>query len=1196
MKGKRILSFVLCTVIFLIGLSQTGTASAAFNQGSGYCAGEYDPNAEQPTAVNCTRQSAYNATEFYNSLFWSYQLESHSGTCGISRSPVIGADGTVYFGRNQYNNSLYAVDHYGKLKWTYQTGDGIVSPPCIAADGTIYMGSKDNKLYAINPDGTLKWSYNVGTYGYSAPVIDADGTVYAVNLAGQLLAIYPDGILKWSHDTNDYVLSELAIDSSGVIYFSGMKKIYAIDNDGKEVWSYAVGDGTTFANTPSIAPDGTIYVTASFTGSANDKLYAFDKSGTLKYSKDLPGKANGQMAIASDGTIYILMSNSSESGFLAAFYQNGDPKWQLQTPGGQPPSGAPIIDNGGTVYYTTEQILSNYSYLVAVKSNGSEKWEKEIERCYSSPVIGKDGTIFVGTDQIDPTDPHITYNKLLAINNSFTVSFDTNGGSPVDSFMETPGRTIKAPDKPTFKGHVFKGWYKDAALSQPWNFSTDTITKDTTLYASWGDNNAPSRKAGVSATTTAGVSVNNPYTLDLSTIFEDADSDAMTYKVSVNNGADQTAAASYSYTPTSTGTVTLAFKANDGNTDSTDTYTVTLTVNADNTAPARKDGVAATGTAGVTVNTPYTLDLSTIFEDADSDALTYKVSVNSGDYQTADKNYFYTPITTGTVTLVFKANDGKMDSTDTYTITVTVATSTDKILTSITTPTAISGLTNGTAKTAAALGLPSTVTLVTNNGNVSANVTWNVASSSYDSSSTVAQTFTVNGTVTLPTGVVNTSSVSLTTSICVTVNAVSSSGSGTYSGSGSIPTTGNNSSTTVTTDAGTTTASQTVSATIGSNGVASASVTKTQITDMITAASKKAQAQNTQPALEIKVHSGSTATGVSVTIPQSAASSLTDGVNLLTISSPAVTVTFDDKALAEINKDATGDITVTARKPADTALSDEEKAIIGDRPVYDLKVTSDNAAIFTFGGGTATVSIPYVPTKGEDTSKIVVYYLSGSDELVMVPGCVYDASTGTVTFKTTHFSSYAVGYNNVSFADVSGWYADYVNYLAARGIIDGTGDGKFSPEANITRAQFVTILARLAGNDLSAYTSSAFNDVSTSNWYFAAIQWANKNGIASGYDGAFDPNANITREQMVVMLFNYAKYVGIDVSQVEGMSAREFSDYGSISNWAITPIQWAINKSIVSGNSDGSFAPAANATRAQAAKMIALLMQGMIGW
>lgn len=85
------------------------------------------------------------------------------------------------------------------------------------------------------------------------------------------------------------------------------------------------------------------------------------------------------------------------------------------------------------------------------------------------------------------------------------------------------------------------------------------------------------------------------------------------------------------------------------------------------------------------------------------------------------------------------------------------------------------------------------------------------------------------------------------------------------------------------------------------------------------------------------------------------------------------------------------------------------------------------------------------------------------------------------------------------------------------------------------------------------------------------------------------PNVSITREQMAVMLYRYTEYSEFDISSVEGTSVKEFTDSVSISNYALGPIQWAINSGILSGNADGSFAPAADAIRVQAAKLIAIL-------
>ena len=171
------------------------------------------------------------------------------------------------------------------------------------------------------------------------------------------------------------------------------------------------------------------------------------------------------------------------------------------------------------------------------------------------------------------------------------------------------------------------------------------------------------------------------------------------------------------------------------------------------------------------------------------------------------------------------------------------------------------------------------------------------------------------------------------------------------------------------------------------------------------------------------------------------------------------------------------------------------------------------------------------------------------------------------------------------------WYADYVTYLAARGIVGGN-NGAFNPNASITRAEFVVILSRMSGESTSGYTTSSFSDVSTDSWYFAAVQWASKVGITTGDDGKFSPKAPITREQMAAMLYRYATHKDA-VSNAEGMSFREFSDYDSISSWAQAPIQWAMNNGILSGNTDGTFTPRSSATRAQAAKMLAVLMQGI---
>ena len=334
--------------------------------------------------------------------------------------------------------------------------------------------------------------------------------------------------------------------------------------------------------------------------------------------------------------------------------------------------------------------------------------------------------------------------------------------------------------------------------------------------------------------------------------------------------------------------------------------------------------------------------------------------------------------------------------------------------------------------------------------------------------------------------------------------------------------------------------------------------------------------------------------GYTLGIPVSGLSS-TKGKGSLIMNTVSGSVTLPAGMLTGTNA-ASGDTAQIELGLVDSSkLSNKARGAVGDRPVVSLSLYIDGEQTdWSNSKAPVTVSIPYTPAARENLKAIVVWYIDGDGNLNCVKNGHYDSKTGTVTFKTTHFSLYAVGYNGVSFSDVSGsaWYADSVDYLAARGIVGGN-NGTYSPGASITRAEFVTILARMSGDDLSGFTTSSFTDVASSDWYVAAVQWAYASGIATGSDGKFNPNANITREQMTAMLYRYAEYAGT-VSNAEGMSAREFTDYDSISSWAQGSVQWAVNNGIISGNTDGSFASTSNATRAQAAKMIAVLVQSMM--
>ena len=181
---------------------------------------------------------------------------------------------------------------------------------------------------------------------------------------------------------------------------------------------------------------------------------------------------------------------------------------------------------------------------------------------------------------------------------------------------------------------------------------------------------------------------------------------------------------------------------------------------------------------------------------------------------------------------------------------------------------------------------------------------------------------------------------------------------------------------------------------------------------------------------------------------------------------------------------------------------------------------------------------------------------------------------------------------SVSFGDVpkTHWAHTHITNLANKGILLGKEDG-FAPEDNITRAEFVTVLARMSGEDLKDLTQT-FNDVGTEDWYAKNVSWALRAGITSGISKTeFAPNAKITRQDMAVMLVRFAEYMQQDLKSK--FDTFNFGDEESISDYAKNAVQIMQNVGIISGRDNGNFAPTENATRAEAAKMLDMLLEIM---
>ena len=176
------------------------------------------------------------------------------------------------------------------------------------------------------------------------------------------------------------------------------------------------------------------------------------------------------------------------------------------------------------------------------------------------------------------------------------------------------------------------------------------------------------------------------------------------------------------------------------------------------------------------------------------------------------------------------------------------------------------------------------------------------------------------------------------------------------------------------------------------------------------------------------------------------------------------------------------------------------------------------------------------------------------------------------------------------------WYASAVAYVSDKGLITGYNDGTFGPYDNITRGQLVTILWRMEGKPVSS--SAGFSDVSSSDFYYSAALWAQKNGVIKGYgDGTFGGERLITREEAAVMLANYANFKGYDTASDKAALMR-ISGWREADSWALDSLGWCVDQGLMSGKDTPSGAyldPMGSTWRSAMAKMIMVLDRDVFG-
>lgn len=286
------------------------------------------------------------------------------------------------------------------------------------------------------------------------------------------------------------------------------------------------------------------------------------------------------------------------------------------------------------------------------------------------------------------------------------------------------------------------------------------------------------------------------------------------------------------------------------------------------------------------------------------------------------------------------------------------------------------------------------------------------------------------------------------------------------------------------------------------------------------------------------------------------------------------------EVLKWIEAKASGDIGIIMNKAGD----------LDGRPVFELEIVAGNERITDFGGQEIAVKVAYTLREGEDGNAVVVYYIDDGQLHTVTNGEYRD---GFVTFRTNHLSKFAVGYNKVAFSDADGWAESYIAYLAARGIVNGVGGGKFDPKRQVTRAEFVKMLAILSGETTPEDAAASFDDVARDAWYAPYVAWAAQHGYVLGVtEKTFAPNAPITREQMAAILARFAQAKKYSLRQADDTGA--FADQADISTYAKEAVMLMKGAGIIAGRPGNVFAPQESATRAESVKMLATLLSLMI--
>ena len=354
-------------------------------------------------------------------------------------------------------------------------------------------------------------------------------------------------------------------------------------------------------------------------------------------------------------------------------------------------------------------------------------------------------------------------------------------------------------------------------------------------------------------------------------------------------------------------------------------------------------------------------------------------------------------------------------------------------------------------------------------------------------------------------------------------------------------------------------------ATADGNGEAKTSVSTSQMNSAITEAGKNNTAE-----LVIAPEIRGDASKVSVEVPRASVSEIVSKTDAaLTVQTGLAEIKLPASSLEDLSRKSGGTVAISAEAAGDTVK---------------IEVKVDGTPVEKLAGGTA-VKLP----SGTVSSGSVLVIVNADGTETIVKKSVVDGQSvaglvdGSCTVKLVE--------NGKRFADTNDhWAKDAVAFAASRELFQGTGANRFSPNAPMNRAMLATVLYRL--EDAAASGSHSFGDVPNGTWYTDTVTWASQNGIVTGTGNGFQPEGNVTREQLATMLYRYAKMLGMNTAASGSLSG--FADGARTSDWAKDAMSWAIGNGLITGKGSSTLDPAGSATRAEVAAILQRLVALMV--